>query len=122
MKTAQSYKDLLVWQKSIELVVQVYKLTENFPQREVYGLASQMRRAAVSIPSNIAEGRSRSTAKDFTNFLHIALGSGTELETQIIISKKLLFCNDGQFDEISSLLSEVCRMLHGMINGLKAGN
>ena len=122
MKTAQSYKDLLVWQKSIELVIQVYKLTENFPQREVYGLASQKRRAAISIPSKIAEGRSRSTSKDFVNFLHTALGSGTELETQLIISNKLSYCNDSKFSEISQLLSEVCRMLHGMINGLKASN
>ena len=119
---SRSYKDLIVWQKSIDLVVRVYKLTEHFPQREVYGLASQMRRASVSIPSNIAEGRSRSTAKDFGHFLHTALGSGTELETQLIISDKLSFCDNKEYEEVVSLLSEVCRMLHGMIKGLEAGS
>ena len=119
---SRSYKDLVVWQKSIELVARVYRLTEHFPQREMYGLAAQMRRAAVSIPSNIAEGRSRSTVKDFVHFLHIALGSGTELETQLIISKRLSLCEGVEYEDATSLLSEVCRMLHGMIKGLEAGS
>ncbi|PIR84183.1 hypothetical protein COU18_00305 [Candidatus Kaiserbacteria bacterium CG10_big_fil_rev_8_21_14_0_10_51_14] len=116
----KSYRDLIVWQKAIELVLKVYKVTDTFPDREKYALSSQMRRAAVSIPSNIAEGRSRSTAKDFVNFLHTALGSGTELETQLIIAKKLSYCGEAEYESTSSLLSEVCRMLHAMINKLEA--
>ena len=76
-----SHRDLLVWQKSVELVVEIYKLTENFPKSEIYGTTSQMRRAAVSIPSNIAEGKSRGTRKDFRHFLLNSFGSGAELET-----------------------------------------
>ncbi len=76
-----SYKDLIVWQRSMELVTAIYKLTETFPRAEVFGLTSQMRRAAVSIPSNIAEGRRQSSKRDFRQFLVIAFGSGSELET-----------------------------------------
>jgi len=75
----KSYKDLVVWQKSMNLVVDIYKITENFPREEVFGLTSQMRRCAISIPSNIAEGRGRGTRKDFAQFLRIALGSADEL-------------------------------------------
>src|SRR3989344_5311138 len=87
-KQIASYKELIVWQKSVELVEHIYHLTKKFPKEEVYGLVSQMRRASVSIPSNIAEGRLRRSKKDFIQFLQIAFGSGAELETQIIISKK----------------------------------
>src|SRR3989344_4786346 len=91
MNTAitKSYKDLIVWQKGVDLSVLVYELTEQFPRDERYALTSQMRRAVVSIPSNIAEGRCRSTKKDFCNFLHIALGSAAELETQIEIARRI---------------------------------
>ena len=85
----QSYRDLIVWQKAVELSVAVYGLTEHYPKEEIYGLISQMRRASVSIASNIAEGRYRGTRKDFCQFLRIAFGSGAELETQIEISKRL---------------------------------
>lgn len=113
-----SYKDLVVWQKSVDLVVEVYALTEMFPQQEIYGLTSQMRRAAVSIPSNIAEGRRRGTRKDFRHFLLVAYGSGSELETQIEISQRLPLGNDLDFSRAEFLLDEVMRMLNVMIRKL----
>lgn len=85
----ESFKQLVVWQKSIALVKHIYQITNQFPREELYGLVSQMRRAAVAIPSNIAEGKKRKTKKDFVQFLRIADGSAAELETQIIISKEL---------------------------------
>jgi len=89
-KTIHSYKELIVWQKGLDLVFAVYKLTSFFPKEETYGLISQMRRAAVSIPSNIAEGRERGTKKDYLQFLRIAKGSSAELETQILVAEKYL--------------------------------
>ena len=115
-----SHKELKVWQKSMDLVIETYKLTEKFPQREIYALASQMRRAAVSIPSNIAEGRSRSSRKDFVHFNRIAYGSLTELETQLLIAKRLLFINEKDCNEALSLVTEVSKMLHSMIRKLEA--
>ena len=112
------HNDLFVWQKSMLLCEAVYKLTERFPQREVYSLASQMRRAAVSIPSNIAEGRSRGTTPDFRHFLHIAYGSASELETQLLLSKKLNFCSEVNFSSTDALLTEVSKMLRAMIKKL----
>ena len=119
---SRSYRDLIVWQKAVDLVAEIYRTTNEFPDREKYALASQMRRAAVSIPSNIAEGRSRSTAKDFRNFLHTSLGSATELETQLIIAQRLRYVDENDFQTTSERLSEVCRMLHGMIKKLEAGS
>jgi len=115
---AKSYKDLIVWQKSIELVTEVYKLTAKFPRHEMYGLASQMQRAATSIASNIAEGSSRGTTKDFVHFLRMALGSATELETQLVIATNLGYRATSKDTRSVDLLSEVCRMLHGMIKKL----
>jgi four helix bundle protein len=85
----KSHKDLKVWQESMDLVIQIYKLVENFPKHEVYGLSSQIRRASISIPSNIAEGAGRKGGKEFTRFLYIALGSLSEVETQLEISQRL---------------------------------
>ncbi len=113
-----SHKDLIVWQKGVELSKQIYLLTESFSKKEVFGLTSQMRRAAVSIPSNIAEGRSRGTRKDFVQFLRIALGSASELETQIEISKKLPESEKHSYREVDILLDEVSRMLMAMIKKL----
>jgi len=113
-----SHKDLIVWQKGIRLSKQVYLLTSSFPKVEIYGLTSQMRRAAVSIPSNIAEGRSRNTRKDFIQFLRIALGSASELETQIEISKQLSFTKSESIQETELLLGEVSRMIMAMIKKL----
>lgn len=108
------YKDLIVWQKSIRLVVLVYEYTKDFPSTESYGLTSQIRRSAVSIPSNIAEGSKRKTKKDFQQFLSIALGSGAELETQIEISRQLKLGNGASIDDIENLLDEVMKMLYSL--------
>ncbi len=102
------------------MVVVIYKLTSTFPKEEVYGLTSQMRRSAVSIPSNIAEGRYRGTRKDFMQFLRIAYGSGAELETQLEIANKLSFTKSPDYNKACILLSEVMRMLNSMLLKLKA--
>ncbi len=114
-----SYKDLIVWQRSMELVVEIYKITEKFPKSELYGIVSQMRRATVSIPSNIAEGRKRSTRKDFRQFLIIAYASASELETQIEISKRLNFLKTEEYLKNDGLLLEVIKMLNKIISSLK---
>lgn len=114
----ESFKQLIVWQRSIELVREVYLITGNFPKEELYGLVSQMRRAAISIPSNIAEGKKRSTRKDFLQFLRIADGSAAELETQTIIAKGLYPKID--FLKAELLLTEVQKMLTTMIKSLEA--
>ncbi len=117
--TSKSYRDLIVWQKAIAAVTEIYRLTEKFPRQETYGLASQMQRAAISIPSNIAEGTSRSTKKDFLQFLHIAMGSATELETQLVIACNLGYLSEKEIAQISEALSEICKMLHGLIKKLR---
>lgn len=114
----ESFKQLIVWQRSIELVKKMYQVTEKFPKSELYGLVSQMRRSAVSIPSNIAEGKKRRTKKDFLHFLRIADGSTAELETQIIIAKDIYSSID--FLNTVSLLEEVQKMLITMIKKLEA--
>lgn len=115
-----SYKDLVVWQKSVELVAVIYALTEKFPQAEIYGLTSQMRRAAVSIPSNIAEGRRRGSRKDFRQFLLVAYSSGAELETQLEITRRLPFGKNLDYSGANSLLLEVMKMLNKMLSTLKS--
>ena len=119
MTYIQSHKDLIVWQKSMQLVKSIFLLTKKFPDSEKFGLISQMRRAAVSIPSNIAEGYGRGSRKEFGNFLLIAYGSGLELETQLILSKDLKLSNFNSFDEVNSLLLEVLKMLNSMRKKLK---
>lgn len=119
MERINSYKDLIVWQKAKSLAIAVYELTEKYPQSELYGLTSQMRRCAVSIPSNIAEGRRRGSKKDFCQFLRIAYGSGAELETQVEISKALPFGKNLDFSKVDSLLEEVMKMLNSMIFSLR---
>jgi len=114
---AKSHTDLIVWQKAVQLSVEIYKLTDTFPPREMYGISNQMRRAAVSIPSNIAEGRNRGTRKDYAHFLHMSYGSAAELETQILISKQLGYTKDES--TVESLLREVSKMLHVMIEKLR---
>ena len=112
-----SYKDLIVWQKSMDLVVEIYKLTDKFPKDELYGLTSQMRRASVSIPSNIAEGRLRGHRKEFKLFISNAYGSGAELETQLELCKKIYDKLD--INKAEELLLEVMKMLNSIINKLK---
>lgn len=113
------FKELLVWQKSINLVTKIYKQTEKFPISEVYGLTSQLRSASVSIPSNIAEGNTRRSKADYVQFLRIARGSCSEVETQIIISKNLRFIDENSFDELSFDIIEISKMINGLINSLK---
>ncbi len=107
----KTFRDLLIWQKGMQLVKEIYKLTRSFPKSEDYNLSSQMKRASISIPSNIAEGFGRSTKKDFQRFLYIALGSIFELQTQIIISYEQDYINQQQYDSINELSKEVERML-----------
>lgn len=115
-----TYKDLKVWQRSMGLVIVIYKLTEEFPQEEQYGLTSQMRRSAVSIPSNIAEGRFRGTRNDFVRFLHIAYGSGAELGTQIEVARRLPNTETLDYSQADGLLEETMKMLNVMIKKLTA--
>lgn len=114
------YRDLKVRQLGVEISLAVHRLTDSFPQREVYGLSSQMRRAAVSISSNIAEGHSRAQTKDFIRFLAISRGSVAELETQLFIATKLGYADSRQADQITSMLDEESRMLAGLRRSLTA--
>ncbi|MGA1998734.1 MAG: four helix bundle protein [Terriglobales bacterium] len=113
---SRSYEDLKVWQRAMDLVYVIYDMTRAFPKDELYGLVSQMRRAAVSIPSNIAEGKGRSTDKDFAVFLHHSRGSLHELETQIRIAHHLGYIPAAANPSLSELVSEVGRLLNGLIN------
>ena len=115
----KSYKELIVWQKSIQLVKEIFLLTERFPKSELYGIISQMRRAAVAIPSNIAEGYGRKSQKEYLQFCSISYGSGLELETQMIIAKELRFAQPQDFKKADDLLNEVGRMLNAMIFRMK---
>ena len=109
------YKDLKVWQKSMDLAVEIYQLVKNLPKEETYGLGDQMRRAAVSIPSNIAEGHGRGADIDFSRFLSIAQGSKSELETQLELCNRLGFLSLEQTAKSLSLLAEIGKMLTVMI-------
>lgn len=113
-----SYESLIVWQKSMDLVVEVYELVNKFPKEEIYGLVAQMRRCAVSIPSNIAEGSRRGSKKDFRHFILNAYGSGAELETQLKIAKRLSFGVEPDYTRADKLLDEVMRMLNTMSTSL----
>lgn len=116
----QSYRELLVWQKAMELVLLVYRLTEAFPKREIYGLAAQLRRAGVSIPSNIAEGYGRGSRREYLQFLSIAQGSLKELETQTILAQRLAYATQSQAGRILSEAEIVGKLLGGLIRSLKA--
>ncbi|ERM81968.1 30S ribosomal protein S23 [Rhodonellum psychrophilum GCM71 = DSM 17998] len=105
------YKDLKVWQKAIQLSVDIYQITGRFPKEERFGLVSQMNRASVSIPSNIAEGAGRNGPKDFNNFLGIALGSCFELDTQLVISNKLNYLSDQEFEKFELELEHIQNMI-----------
>jgi len=118
MKIINTYKDLIVWKKSIDLTVAVYRLTKQFPKEEIYGLTSQMRRAAVSISSNIAEGKLRNSKKESRKFFLVSFGSGGELETQIEIAKRLEETKNLDYTKMDSLLEEIMKMLNKMISNL----
>lgn len=115
-----SYKDLIVWQKAFELSIKIFQITKKFPKSELYGLVSQMRRCAVSIPSNIAEGYTRGYKQEYIQFLRTAFASGAELETQLLMSKELEFINSAEFNNINDLLTEVMKMLNKLISVLKS--
>ncbi len=106
------FKDLRVWQEAISIAESIYGLTKNFPSEEKFGLTSQMRRCAVSISSNIAEGAGRNNKKEFNQFIGIALGSAFELESQLIVSLKLGFCKESQADELIEKLNHIQNMLY----------
>ena len=116
-----TYRDLLAWQKGIKLAKAVYQLTANYPLDERFGLSNQMRRCAVSIPSNIAEGFGRSSNKELIQFLYISLGSSNELDTQLTISYELSYISGNQFQETGKLNCEVSKMLQSLIYRRKNG-
>ena len=116
------YKQLLVWQKAMDLVTEVYRITATFPEKEKFRLVSQLRRAAVSIPSNIAEGQGRATTGEFKQCLGQARGSLLEVETQVLIAENLRFVDGAATQQIHERIAEVGRLLNGLIRSLKPGH
>jgi four helix bundle protein len=112
----KDYKDLKIWQKGVEIAEKVYSITDGFPESELYGLTSQMRKASVSIPSNIAEGFVRQYSKEYKQFLYISLGSCAELETQLIISNRRNYLTNNKLQELSEDINHESRMLVSLIN------
>lgn len=117
-----SYKELTVWQKAMLLCEIIYRITKGFPKDELYGLTSQIRRCCVAIPSNIAEGFLRGHRAEYKQFLHIAYGSGAELETQLLIALRIGYIKQKEFDEVSNLLDEIMKMLNKLISVLKTNH
>lgn len=116
----KSYQELTVWQKSFNLVLLIYKITKSFPKEELYVLVSQIRRAAISIVSNIAESYTRKTTKEYIQFIQIAFGSAAELETQLLIAKELGYINLSDYQNLNFLLQEVLKMLNGLVTSLRS--
>ena len=114
----RSYRELVAWQKAVALVTDVYAITKELPRAEIYGLTSQLRRSAVSIPSNIAEGQGRATKGEFIQFLCHARGSLFELETQIIIARKLGYIAPAVEGRVTAQVTEVARILNGLLTSL----
>jgi len=112
---AQSFRELVVWQRSIQLATTIYRLTSGFPKEELYGLTSQIRRSAVSVPSNIAEGQGRLSTGEFRQFLSVARGSNCELQTQLEIARTLNFGDSKLIDEAEGLSHEVGKMIHAIV-------
>jgi len=115
----KTHKDLLLWKKGVGLAVEVHRLALQLPKHELFGLASQLRRAAVSIPSNIAEGAGRRTTREFLSFLYIARGSWAELDTQLQLASELGYIGQTQLDSIRAHVDEVGRLLNSVINSLR---
>ena len=115
---SESYRDLIAWQKAMDLVTRVYEVTEPFPQREMFGLTRQVRDAAISVPSNIAEGKGRQTKKDYVQFLYRARGSALEMQTQLEIARNLSFLPQPTFSGIIDDAYEVGRVLNGLIRSV----
>lgn len=116
----QSFKDLIVWQKAMVLVEKVYQIVRMFPDVERYGLCDQLRRASVSIPSNIAEGKQRNSRKEFAHFLGIAHGSIAEVITQIELARRLHYCNQKDYESAMFLLNDISKMNNGLLRSLKS--
>jgi four helix bundle protein len=112
------HKKLEAWKQSMDLVIEIYRTTENFPGQEIYGLTNQIRRAAISIPSNIAEGAARQTKKEFTNYLHMAQGSLSELDTQIELARRLGYFDQETFRMLDERLERIDKMITGLIHHL----
>jgi four helix bundle protein len=110
-----SFRDLIVWQRAIETSVAIYKLTATFPSQEIYGLTSQLRRASVSVASNIAEGYGRASSGEYKHFLGVARGSNSEIETQLVIAKELGFGDGSHIDHAAGLTAEVGKMLNAIM-------
>ncbi len=115
----QSYRDLIAWQKAIELAKWVYRITEGFPQREIYGLTAQLRRAAVSVASNIAEGQGRQSSGEFAHFLGTARGSLFEVETQIVLARALGLLDSRDAEQILAKATELAKVLQGLIGSIQ---
>jgi four helix bundle protein len=115
-----SYRDLKVWQFGLKLVCLVYEITSKFPKAEVYGLTSQIQRAAVSVPSNVAEGHARDSSREFLHFLSISLGSLAELETQLVIALQLKYVDNAALDPVLDKCDELGKMLRALQKSLKA--
>jgi four helix bundle protein len=115
----QSYRQLIAWQKAMDFVAEVYRVTRTFPKEEMYGVTSQLRRAAVSIPSNIAEGQGRQTTGEFRQFLGHARGSLLETETQILLSERLEYLGHKETESLIAQAAEVGRILNGLMNSLE---
>lgn len=114
------HENLDVWKKSVDFTVEIYKVTDAFPKEEKFGLTSQIRRASVSIAANIAEGAGRKSTKEFLNFLSMAQGSASEVETEVLISFRLGYCPERVFQDLLSKLEEIGRMITGLGNHLSA--
>ena|SRR5208337_3372789 len=117
--TSSSFRDLHVWQDAIKLTTEVYRRTAGFPKHELYGLTNQMRRAAVSVPSNIAEGKGHRSDREFTNYLLHARGSLLELQTQILIARELQYLKPDEGQHLFDAADAVCRRLNGLINAFR---
>jgi len=117
--SVKSFHDLIVWQKSMELVTAIYQVSQKFPKEEIFGLTSQIRRAAVSIPSNIAEGRGKSSVGEFQQFLYHSRGSLAEVETQLLIAINLGYLTKEEVPHIMELIARVGRLLHGLLSAIK---
>ena len=117
---AKTHKDLILWKKSIDFVTLVYSFTESFPKTEIYGISNQIRRSAVSIPSNIAEGYARKSDKELIQFLYISLGSIAELDTQLLISKNLSYLLPTEYDNLNSTLVELSKMTTSLIRSISS--
>jgi four helix bundle protein len=116
--SVKDYRELIVWQKAMDLVEAIYRTTAGFPKEGVYGLTSQLRRAAVSVPSNIAEGNGRNTTRDYVHFLGVAYGSIKEMETQVLIAERLQYIDAGRCDKLVKATGEIARLMSGLMNSL----